>query len=540
MLGNDTYRLIQGDCLDELKQLEADSVDSVVTDPPYGIGFMGKSWDTFKPGYAASLVSERPKHASPKGGITGFNKSAKAGLYDRSLKGIRQYQNWCYEWAKECLRVLKPGGYLLASNSPRMYHRMTCGIEDAGFEIRDMISWNYGSGFPKSLNVGVQIGKMYLCQYLETVKLAEIKLKLTPVESSGEMIGFVAVSVGTNQEGEQENKMVIGVAEGSNEAMDILLYESTEPIGSNTILSLKKKLEEVWKRENNVITLTKLKMIIDLKIYSLFQYQNTLNSTIGTGTALKPAHEPIVVARKPLSEKTVAVNVLKWGTGGINIDGSRVGTEDMTSGGSLPDIRANNYENSAGKKRLDTPTETKQGRFPANFIHDGSDEVVRLFPESKSTGGVNGGKLGQSVYGKFKNEMIGANAGGLGDSGSAARFFYCAKASKSERNAGLVGFEEKTSRRYGEMGQGPTDQQTPSLHKPEHNHHPTVKPVSLMKYLIKLVTPPKGTVLDPFMGSGTTGVACKELGFEFIGIEREEEYIKIAEARIKNVPKTLI
>jgi len=156
-------RIIQGDCLDVFKTLESESVDSVVTDPPYGIGFMGKAWDTFKPEFIAEKSNynetRRPK-TKPTSGKTAFDTSAEAGTYDRTPDGIRQYQDWCYDWAVECLRVLKPGGHLLASNSSRMYHRMACAIEDAGFEIRDMISWLYGSGFPKSLNIGKQVDKM--------------------------------------------------------------------------------------------------------------------------------------------------------------------------------------------------------------------------------------------------------------------------------------------------------------------------------------------------------------------------------------------
>jgi DNA modification methylase len=275
---------------------------------------------------------------------------------------------------RECLRVLKPGGYLLSFAGTRTQHRIACGIEDAGFEIRDMIAWVYGSGFPKSLNVGN-----------------------------------------------------------------------------------------------------------------------------GYGTALKPAHEPITVARKPI-EGTVAANVLKWGTGAIDIDGCRVETKDETRreksgwqsdgycGGQYDPLKYNAFE-----------SRDKQGRFPANLIHDGSDAVLEMFPE---TGKSSGGRIGNkgSALNMCGNEYE-AGDPGLGDSGSAARFFYCAKASKAERQAG--------------------------------NNHPTVKPIALMRYLIKLVTPPNGTVLDPFLGSGTTAIAAALEGFDWIGIEREAEYCEIAARRIE-------
>ena len=291
--------LHHGDCLEVLSTLPDNSVDAVITDPPYGLSFMGKKWD-----------------------------------YDVPSQEI---------WA-ECLRVLKPGGHLLSFAGTRTQHRMAVRIEDAGFEIRDMIAWIYGSGFPKSLN-----------------------------------------------------------------------------------------LKNEWQ---------------------------------GWGTALKPALEPITVARKPLVS-TVAENVLAHGTGALNIDATRVGTEQIEAGRAG---REDCVGYSGGLKGQESGG-VNIGRWPANLIHDGGDEVVGLFPADKQ--------------------------------GSAARFFYCAKASKSDRGDGNV--------------------------------HPTVKPTDLMRYLCRLVTPPGGVVLDPFMGSGSTGKAAKLEGFSFIGIEREAEYHAIAAARIKNV-----
>jgi len=295
--------ILCGDSLEVLKDFEDNYFDSVITDPPYGLSFMGKKWD-----------------------------------YD-----VPQVELW-----KEVYRVLKPGGHILSFAGSRTYHRMAVNIEDAGFEIRDMLGWLYGSGFPKSHNIGHKVEK----------------------------------------------------------------YK-------------------------------------------------------GWGTALKPAHEPIVMARKPFNT-SVAENVLTHGTGGINIDECRVGG--------------------------------KEGRFPANIIHDGSEEVLEIFPDSKA--GKFKGKGSQS--GGIWNKSTGLPAGvEYGDKGSAARFFYCAKASKAERG--------------------------------NKNNHPTVKPIKLMEYLVRLVTPKEGIVLEPFAGSGTTLIACKQQGFNYIGIEREQEYCDIAEARLKGV-----
>ncbi len=402
--------IIQGDCIEKLKELPDNSVDSVVTDPPYGIGFMGKEWDNFKP---ETINAGMNKEKRKKSEIASTRISNIAGTYDLSKTGMTGFQKWCTEWAIECLRVLKPGGHILVCGGTRTYHRMACAIEDAGFEIRDMVEWVYGSGFPKSLNIG-------------------------------------------------------------------------------------KKVKE---------------------------YE-------GWGTALKPAHEPIVLARKPLSEKTVAQNVLKHGTGGINIDGCRVATNELTPRNNK--IGDNGWKNSSGGYIEPSPL----GRFPANLIHDGSEEVVSKFPDTKS------GKMGakntrhtdgspNGIYGKFDvNHPLGET---YGDSGSAARFFYCAKASKSERNKGCEGLETKQTTGGGGMNNTEDDVcgKYGSIKAPAKNNHPTVKPISLMRYLCRLVTPKGGTVLDPFMGSGSTGVAAKIEGFDFIGIDKEAEYIKIAEARIK-------
>lgn len=374
-------KLLHGDNLALLATLPDNSIDAVATDPPYGLGeapdalamlrdwletghhdvkskrgFMGKAWDNFVP----------------------------------------QPVQW-----REVYRVLKPGGHVLAFAGTRTQDLMALGLRLAGFEIRDLVAWVYGSGFPKSHN-----------------------------------------------------------------------------------------LEGEWK---------------------------------GYGTALKPALEPITLARKPL-EGTVAANVLKWHTGAINVDGCRVGNfQNTTPSGvdrrnaKLAAIGYRPGEYQMGEKMPDTPA----GRWPANLIHDGSDEVVGLFPQS--SGGAWPAKGAQFGMSGGERKQRGERTE-MADSGSAARFFYCAKVSSSERNAGLSNLPDKEWKGDGaaipQRGERPFN--------PSKNNHPTVKPIALMRYLCRLITPPGGTVLDPWMGSGSTGVACKEEGFQFIGMEQDEGYYTIA------------
>jgi DNA modification methylase len=436
-----------GDCLEVLKTIPDNSIDSVVTDPPYGIGFMGKAWDTFEPEYVKKIsdqslesfkkhIDEKQDNPNLKGRKKNSaigNSASNAGTYDLSTKGKNEYQQWCYEWGKECLRILKPGGHLLASNSPRMYHRMAIGLEDAGFEIRDQIMWVYGSGFPKSHNIG-------------------------------------------------------------------------------------KKIDN-WE---------------------------------GWGTALKPAHEPIVMARKPLSEKSIAENVLKHGTGGINIDDSRIEFEDTKNAATNPKFRKeNNYKmpepgqesNGAVKFTSSKNEYDTSGRFPANIIFD--EEAGQILDEQAPlTGSAFKAKRKKDVEGGsgaslMREHKEGEDNGYRDERGGASRFFYCPKASKKDRNEGLDGFELKEPQslqfaKDGSFKENKTAKSGIQQRILRANNHPTVKPTDLMRYLIKLVTPPNGTVLDPFMGSGSTGKAAVRAGFNFVGIEKEQEYMDIAKARIEH------
>ena len=573
---SDPPQLLHGDCFDKLKQMPDNSVESIVTDPPYGISFMNKHWDY----------------------------------------SIPSVDIW-----KECLRVLKPGGHILVACGTKTQHRMAVNIEDAGFEIRDLVAWIYGSGFPKSTNIKKAIEKDYLCQFLDNVKLVKQPLQHFQVESKGEKIGSVLIPVVISQEEGQENLMVIGKVERLLDPMDTYLFASTEKINLNTILFLKKKLEGNLKKGNTVITLTELEKIIDLKIWKLFQFPNTLSGIMTTNhTALKPAMELWTLARKPLSEKTVVANVLKHGTGGINIDGCRV---EGKLGGD-----PNRFAKTDGGSfvAFNTPPVVREsGRFPANVLHDGSEEVEEQFPKatqghwSKTTtkgfGKFGGGTSeylgvgekaapgsasrffyctdptkisnektethsksskaakGKGIYGEFgsvetekkdygrfpanlihdgSEEVVekfpdrkGFSGGGQGngwhkkhtkmekqlfcDDGSASRFFYCAKAGKKERNKGCNELPDKKISIQQPHNSKTLDERYEITSK---NNHPTVKPVALMRYLCRMITPIGGTVLDPFMGSGSTGIAAKAEGFNFIGIEREQNYFEIAEKRI--------
>jgi DNA modification methylase len=366
----------EGDSLAILKTLPDNSVDSVVTDPPYALEFMGKGWDKFTPG---------------------------------------EFQHWCEEWARECLRVLKPGGYLLAFGGTRTWHRLAAGIEDAGFQMRDSLAWLYGSGFPKSLDVSKAIDK----------------------------------AAGAEREVVGPSNRHSGRTSANGAVSDLARYGQAGDVITAPATDAAKQWE-------------------------------------GWGTALKPAFEPIVMARKPLSEKTVAANVLKHGTGGINIDACRV--------------------------------KTNEGRWPANVLLD-EESAAELDEQSgvlrsgakaahhqRTTVGGNG-----NTHGKMAGVL-----GPLVDKseGGASRFFpvfkYQAKAPAKERP------------------------------KVDGVAHPTVKPLELMRWLIKLVTPPEGTVLDPFTGSGTTVEAAMMEGMSVVGIEREPEYFPLIQVRIDRAERFLI
>ena len=426
--------LMNGDCLVKLQELDDNSVDSIVTDPPYGIDFMGKEWD-----------------------------------YD-----VPSVEIW-----EQCLRVLKPGGYLLAFAGTRTQHRMAVRIEDAGFEIRDMIAWVYGSGFPKSHNIGKNVDK-----HLRGVGIGKSDPK-SPLHGTKRL-----------------------KIDGANAKHDMSPLYKTQTVE--------------------------------------YEYEHDISKQWdGWGTALKPALEPITVARKPLEEKTVAANVLKYGTGGINIDASRIPTnpdvDDARLGGNGSWEKGGMTVNAYGKFAGTASTSSEKGRFPANLIHDGSEEVTELFPDSNGSGPARKlkrlEKPHQEGWGMNKNSADGVQLRDAGN-GSAARFFYVPKTSKKDRNDGLENFTPKATAssefrpNHAEKADNGEDGNPYGRWTPTQNNHPTVKPTDLMRYLVTMVTPVGGTTLDPFMGSGSTGRGAKLGGFNFIGIELDPDYLEIARARI--------
>jgi len=456
-------RLYNKNNMESLKVLEANSVDSVITDPPYGLSFMNKKWD-----------------------------------YD-----VPSVEFW-----REVYRVLKPGGHILSFGGTRTYHRMVVNMEDAGFEIRDQIQWIYGSGVPKSLNIGKAVDKIE----------------------------------GNEREGGETKQ---------------------RSIKGNTLTNTTYRIDVVKSKGTS-------------------QYE-------GWGSALKPANEPIVLARKPLSEKSISENVLRWRTGGLNIDQCRIGTDEKLQklihqegcNRSLFDMTKR--ENGKKIEFVDAG----QGRFPANVILECiCDEVIQgergevkkssgsrkdcdithewgykdinrtnftdkgdihtnpdcpcyIMDEqsgvSKSTKMKTGDRESLSFFGpkRCKSERI----ENFGDGGGASRFFYRAKVSKKERNLGLDDFEDKKLCQGGYGGEWYSEKESDiGLNKIKiyKNNHPTVKAINLLTYLCRLITPPKGVVLDPYMGSGSTGVAALLEGFDFVGMELDKDYFEIAKKRIEN------
>jgi len=411
-------RVFLGDCREVLKHLPDNSVDSVVTDPPYELNFMNRKWDN-----------------------TGV-------AYDVTV------------W-QECLRVLKPGGHVLAFGGSRTWHRLAVAVEDAGFELRDSIAWLYGSGFPKSLDVSKAIDKNLGAER----------------EVVGQRVARVVVG--------DDKTSARGRAFGKLETHFI---DETSPATSEA---------KAWE---------------------------------GWGTALKPAFEPVVVGRKPLVG-TVAENVLEWGVGGLNIGGSRIGTTVETwpssrnySSAEMSRPGSTNASDAETQKTGPAPA----GRWPANVILDEVtagllDEQSGVLKPATTRTPATQDSINRAMFG-------GGNAGPLyGDTGGASRFFYVAKASKRDRNEGLEDLETVEGKRTMSGGEDTRGRPTPV----NNNFHPTVKPTQLMRYLIKLVTPAGGVVLDPFTGSGSTGKAALLDGYQFVGAELTEEYLPIIEGRLR-------
>lgn len=418
LVARSSWRVERGDALTVLQALPDACIDACVTDPPYGLEFMGQQWDRF---------SRAPKNSSgpqtqtwhDSGGKTPYARRATPRPFGKRLgpkiAAMRAFAEWSEEWAREVYRVLKPGAHLLAFGGPRTYHRMACAVEEAGFEVRDQLMWIYGQGFPKSRNLGG-----------------------------------------------------------------------------------------------------------------------------GWGTALKPAHEPIILARKPLSERTVAANLRRWGTGGLNVDGSRIsfaGTVDEF------EAKGKNAHGRYGTKhggnrvygdysKLGTRNDwNPEGRWPANIALD-PDAATMLDRES--------GHLAPGNHPGTRARDCSTNTQPMRQQdhptvcNGVSRFFYCAKADRAEREIGKPPRASRRMLRWSSGEQAPGTFQSEGTERYVWNHHPTVKPVALMRWLVRLVTPPDGVVLDPFAGSGTTGIAAVSESMRFLGIEKERDYVQIARRRIRH------
>jgi len=394
--------IITGDCLDELEQLDENSVEAIVTDPPYGLAFMGRSWDDFEP---------------------------------------KEYQEWCQKWAKKALKVLKPGGHMLAFSGNRTHHRLFTGVEDAGFEIRDTITWHYGSGFPKALDVSKAIDKQ-----------ADAEREVVAENPSKRSDEAEARTGGKSQSGETVHAPI------------------TEPAT---------EAAQKWD---------------------------------GFKTALKPATEYVVVARKPF-DGTVAENIQEYETGALNIDGTRIETDGRPKR-EIEDTDANSeiYGTTIQETTGKATGETTEGRYPSNVVFDAT-EAERLDREVGATAGQGVGGQAQNSGDNIDNDIYGdgyiRSAVGHNDSGGPSRYFYTSKATRAERTL-----------------DGRID-----------NAHPTVKPGDLMEWLVTLVTAEGQIVLDPFAGSGTTCRAAKDKGRRFVGIERQAKWADVARVRCGLTPE---
>lgn len=481
-------KILVGDCIEVMRGMEENTVDAVICDPPYALGFMGKAWDRF------------PTDKGPKKPFANRSRESKLGG--------TPFQEWCQTWAVECLRVAKPGAYLLAFGGTRTFHRLACAIEDAGWVLKDTLMWCYGSGFPKSHDISKAIDR----------------------KAGGER---EVVGENPNYRRAQADYHWAG---GDTPTRQIISKEITAPATPEA---------KQWD---------------------------------GFGTALKPAWEPVILAQAPL-EGTYAENVLKWGCGALNIDGCRIGASVET----WPKSRsyAPGQIQPGGKGKTEATGPVPPGRWPANFLlshtmfcekvgmvkyknpnYDGESldseylerEDWHCVPDCPAA--ILDGQSGESESPASRPRSpdppaqatwgLGRKGGtqvGHADQGGASRFFYCAKTSRSERNAGLEGrhdlfekregFEEKFSATMGD-GIGKREHSPDEPNAWVKNAHPTVKPIALMRYLCRLVTPPGGCVLDPFAGSGSTGCAAVLEGFRFVGIEKEASYAEIARSRIEH------
>ncbi len=498
-MSDERVRLLLGDCIEVMRGFDVASVDSIVTDPPYSLNFMTRAWDA---------------HDSPAA-----------------------FQAWCEEWATECLRVLKPGGHIVAFGATRTYHRLTCALEDVGFEIRDSLIWAYGSGFPKSLDVSKAIDKArddsaaglavgaWLKAQREAKGLRQKDVAALWPSATGGLTGCVANWETLGKVPKWDQWLQLKEFIGFSEEMDAEVWR---------LNGRKGQPGEAW-AEREVVGYGKSGAAsVAFQRDGASAYDITAPASpeaqrwAGHGTALKPSYEPAVLARKPLTG-TVAETVLRHGTGALNIDGCRVATTGEKLGGGhssggqqmaggwrrpwMDDAAA--VTANAARSRASVARSEALGRWPPNLLHDGSPDVVGCFPETTS------GTLKPYIRATPQGNAYGRLADDLsfdrdGDSGSAARFFPAFPRLPVDEEGARLFYTAKAS----------------SAERGEDCTHPTVKPLDLMRWLVRLVTPRGGLCLDPFLGSGTTGLAARLEGMRFVGIEREAEYLAIAERRM--------
>ena len=543
--------IYHGNNLEVLKMFEDNSIDSIVTDPPYGINFMNKKWD-----------------------------------YD-----VPSVELW-----KECLRVLKPGGHILVACGTRTQHRMAVNIEDGGFEIRDIVAWVYASGFPKSLNIEKTLKKhfkrgnmdvgdnneknrnewkisnkqktkhnvrlMWKTNLPQTINVDEKQGKVLqqsvqkqsiqiPINTTNNVWKRQSIMEGRSNIQKtkrklQRRKICEMPSEISTNGTQGRLYNGTQTCDGKTFEKIVKKngsrssCESQSERQQNRKSdaIQKQQKAQENRIVNK---KDVLLKWQGWGTALKPAMELWTLARKPI-EGTVAENVLKYGVGGINIDECRVNFISEEDKGNPLRFQTENGSGSHGVFNASkdvTSVVGEKGRWPANLIHDGSKEVVDMFPNTEAGGSINKTYEDNSpLYGDYG---VKPPFESYGDSGSASRFFYVPKASQEERNFGLYDFDNKFTAsaefRPNHMEKAIKGENGNPYGRwnPRKNIHPTVKPVELMRYLTRMITPPNGICLDPYVGSGTTAMACKIEGFRYIGIECEKDYVDIANARLNAI-----
>ena len=455
---NNSAEIIHGCCLDVMGGMKDESVDAIVTDPPYGLNFMGKGWDRGVPGVA---------------------------------------------YWREALRLLRPGGHLVGFGGARTYHRLACSIEDAGFEIRDQIMWIYGSGFPKSMDVSKQMDRMARRDYVAA-----------------------AVSAGVKIPGNSYHDWT----KGNHSPSDAWWQKFVEALGADQVSAIERKVLEIYPRSAG--------WFASKGSCSVTRPQSNLaQEWEGWGTALKPAHEPIVLARKPIDE-SVAICVMRHGTGAINVDGCRIKTEkkenstragEQSEHSTYAESGATNFSLKPGPRGG-----SQHGRWPANVCvgEDAAREIDEQSGVLKS-----GASPAMRKSSKFQNTFGEFSGKGRPDyireksQGGASRFFYCAKASRKERNAGMEGCAEMPLN-WSSGDQSPGTFQSDGTHKFAQNYHPTVKPIALMRWLCRLVAPPGALILDPFCGSGSTILAAMDEGLNSIGIEKDAGYAEIAKRRV--------